>query len=134
MKNSEPKISSVEWKILNSVWELKKAPSVREVWEHLYPRKEKAYTTVQTIMNNLVNKGYLNKKKIGLVNFYSPLKTKDDSIKSEISKLISKAFDNSAPALATYLIRKQDLNLDDIKAIKTLLYQKEKKLKENKND
>lgn len=134
MKNSEPKISSVEWKILNAVWELGKAPSVRDVWEHLYPRKEKAYTTVQTIMNNLVNKGYLKKKKIGLVNFYSPLKTKDDSIKSEISKLISKAFDNSAPALATYLIRKQDLNLDDIKAMKTLLSRKEKELKENNND
>lgn len=134
MNNSDPKISSVEWKILNAVWELEKTPSVREVWEHLYPKKEKAYTTVQTIMNNLVKKGYLQKKKIGLVNFYSPLKTKDDSIKSEISKLISKAFDNSAPALATYLIRKQDLNLEDIKVMKALLSRKEKELKENKND
>jgi len=134
MKNSEPKISSVEWKILNAVWELEDTPSVRDVWEYLYPDKEKAYTTVQTIMNNLVNKGYLNKKKIGLVNFYSPLKTKDDSIKSEISKLISKAFNNSAPALATYLIRKQDLDLDDIKDMKALLSKKEKELKENKND
>ena len=134
MVNSDPKISSVEWKILNAVWELEETPSVREVWEHLYPQKEKAYTTVQTIMNNLVKKGYLEKKKIGLVNFYSPLKTKDDSIKSEISKLISKAFDNSAPALATYLIRKQDLNLEDIKAMKALLNRKEKELKENKND
>ncbi len=134
MKNSELKISSVEWKILNAVWELGDTPSVRDVWEYLYPDKEKAYTTVQTIMNNLVNKGYLNKKKIGLVNFYSPLKTKDDSIKSEISKLISKAFDNSAPALASYLIRKQDLDLKDIKAMKELLSRKEKELKENKND
>jgi len=134
MKNSEPKISSVEWNILNAVWELGDTPSVRDVWEYLYPDKEKAYTTVQTIMNNLVNKGYLNKKKIGLVNFYSPLKSKDDSIKSEISKLISKAFNNSAPALATYLIRKQDLDLDDIKDMKALLSKKEKELKENKND
>ena len=134
MKDPETKISAVEWKILNSVWELGDTPSVRKVWEYLYPKKEKAYTTVQTIMNNLVNKGYLEKKKIGLVNFYSPLKTKDESIKSEISKLISKAFNNSAPALATYLIRKQDLDLEDIKAMKTLLARKEKELKENKND
>jgi predicted transcriptional regulator len=134
MKNPETKISAVEWKILNSIWELGDTPSVREVWEYLYPQKEKAYTTVQTIMNNLVKKGYLEKKKIGLVNFYSPLKTKDDSIKSEISKLISKAFNNSAPALATYLIRKQDLDLDDIKTMKALLARKEKGLKENKND
>lgn len=134
MKNSDPKISSVEWKILNAVWELGDTPSVRDVWEYLYPDKEKAYTTVQTIMNNLVKKGYLDKKKIGLVNFYSPLKTKDDSIKSEISKLISKAFNNSAPALASYLIRKQDLNLNDIKAMKKLLSKKEKELKENNND
>jgi predicted transcriptional regulator len=132
MNNSDPKISAVEWKILNAVWELGETPSVRDVWEYLYPQKEKAYTTVQTIMNNLVKKGYLGKKKIGLVNFYSPLKTKDDSIKSEISKLISKAFNNSAPALATYLIRKQDLDLEDIKSMKALLVRKEKELKENK--
>ncbi len=132
MKNSELKISLVEWKILNAVWELGDAPSVRDVWEHIYPNQEKAYTTIQTIMNNLERKGYLKKKKIGLVNFYSPLKSKDDSIITEISKLISKAFNNSAPALATYLIRKQDLNLNDIKAIKMLLSRKEKELKENK--
>ena len=132
MKNPETKISAVEWKILNAVWELGETPSVREVWEHLYPQKEKAYTTVQTIMNNLVKKGYLEKKKIGLVNFYTPLKTRDDSIKSEISKLTSKAFNNSTPALATYLIRRQDLNLEDIKSMKALLVRKEKELKENK--
>ena len=66
------KPTAVEWELMEAIWELGGAPSVREVLEFQYPNGEKAYTTVQTIMNNLVKKGVLSAKKIGLVNFYAP--------------------------------------------------------------
>lgn len=43
--------------------------TVREV-RTLCPRNERAYTTIQTIMDILVRKGFLQKKKVGRINFY----------------------------------------------------------------
>lgn len=128
--NKIKKLTDAEWEIMNTIWELDKSPSVRNIWEHLYPNKEKAYTTIQTIMNTLVIKGHLKKEKIGLVNFYSPFKKRQDFVKSEVTNFISKIFNNSAPALASFLIRQEDIDLKDIQSLREIINKKECELKE----
>jgi len=126
---SNNKLTPVEWEIMETIWKLKGSPSVREVLEHTFPNGEKAYTTVQTIMNTLEKKGLLNRKKIGLVNFYTPTKSRTEMVKVEMSNVLSRIFDGSAPALANYLINTENLTLDEIKKIKELLKEKEDKLR-----
>ncbi|MCJ7812678.1 BlaI/MecI/CopY family transcriptional regulator, partial [bacterium] len=121
---SNNKLTPVEWEIMETIWKLKGSPSVREVLEHTFPNGEKAYTTVQTIMNTLEKKGLLTRKKIGLVNFYTPTKSRTDMVKVEMSSVLSRIFDGSTPALANYLINTENLTLDEIKKIKELLKEK----------
>ena len=123
------KLTPAEWELMDTVWKLGGAPSVREVMEHAYPNGEKAYTTVQTLMNLLEKKGLLTRKKIGLVNFYTPTRQREEMARTETRTLISRVFHGSAPALANFLIDQEDLNLDDIKKIKKLLDEKEAALK-----
>jgi BlaI family transcriptional regulator, penicillinase repressor len=123
------KITPAEWELMDAVWKLGGAPSVREVMEHAYPNGEKAYTTVQTLMNLLEKKGLLTRKKIGLVNFYTPTRQREDMARFETKTLISRVFQGSAPALANFLIDQEDLNLEDIQKIKKLLDEKEAALK-----
>ena len=130
MSGNNNKLTPAEWEIMEAIWKIGKTPSVREVLEHAYPGGEKAYTTVQTIMNTLVKKGLLKTKKIGLVNFYSPMKTRDDIVKSEMKNVVTRVFNGSVPALANYLIDSQDLSLEEIQKIKELLNKKEQHLKE----
>ena len=128
MANTE-KLTPVEWEIMEAIWELKGAPSVREVLEHAFPDGQKAYTTIQTIMNILEKKGLLKRKKQGLVNFYKPTKSRDQMIKSEMSQLISRKFSGSIPALANYLINSENLTLKEVETIKALLDKKETELR-----
>ena len=123
------KLTPAEWELMESIWTLGGSPSVREVMEHAYPNGEKAYTTVQTLMNVLEKKGLLTRKKIGLVNFYTPTRGRDELVRNETSSLISRLFSGSAPALANFLIDEEDLSLDDIQKIKALLDEKEQQLK-----
>ena len=123
------KLTPVEWEIMEVIWELEGSPSVRDVLEEAFPNGEKAYTTVQTIMNTLVKKGLLTHKKIGLVNFYTPAKSRTEMVKVEMSSVLSRIFDGSAPALANYLINTEKLTLDEIQNIKALLKDKENKLR-----
>jgi BlaI family penicillinase repressor len=123
------KLTPAEWEIMDSIWALAGAPSVREVMEHAYPNGEKAYTTVQTLMNLLEKKGLLTRKKIGLVNFYKPTRAREEMVRKETRTLISRLFHDSAPALANFLIDQENLSLEDIGNIKKLLDKKEAELK-----
>jgi predicted transcriptional regulator len=127
------KLTPAEWEIMEVIWEMGASPSVREVLEHRFPNGEKAYTTVQTIMNTLEKKGILSRKKIGLVNFYTPAITRERMVNAEVSSLLKRLFDGSVPALANYLIHESTFDLSAIEDIKTLLAEKEKALKEKKS-
>ena len=55
------RLSEAEWEVMDGVWHLDRQVTVRDVVDYLYPNGEKAYTTVQTIMNILFEKGVLNR-------------------------------------------------------------------------
>lgn len=124
------KLTPVEWEIMDAVWRLGGTPSVRDVLDHAFPNGEKAYTTVQTVMNTLEKKRLLERRKVGLVNFYRPMRSRHDMIKAELSTMLSRVFAGSIPALADSLLSMEDLSLEEIDQIKRLLYQKERELKE----
>ena len=123
------KLTGAEWEVMDAVWTLGGSPSVREVLEHAYPEGEKAYTTVQTVMNTLVRKGFLRRKKTGLVNFYTPTRSRGQLASVETSSLISRIFDGSVPALANHLIESENLSLDEIEALRRILARKARDLR-----
>ena len=125
--NNKP--GAVEWEIMETIWQHGGSPSVRDVLEAAYPNGEKAYTTVQTLMNNLEGKGLLTREKIGLVYFYTPTRSREEMVKEETSHLVSRLFEGSFPALANYLINLESITLEEIELIKKLIKEKEKKLR-----
>jgi BlaI family transcriptional regulator, penicillinase repressor len=64
-------IGSLEADILAVVWE-KGRTTVREVYETLRERRQIAYTTVMTVMNNLVKKHLLDQDKSNIAYVYTP--------------------------------------------------------------
>jgi BlaI family penicillinase repressor len=125
----QEKLTPAEWEIMESIWDLKGPIAVRDVLDHAFPNGEKAYTTVQTIMNTLEKKGLLRRKKTGLVNFYRPARSRDHMIKAEMSSLLARIFDGSVPALANSLLALDDVKLEEVRRIKELIEQKEKELR-----
>jgi predicted transcriptional regulator len=123
------KLTPAEWEIMEAIWKLGGTQSVREVLEFAFPNGEKTYTTVQTFMNILVEKKLLKRKKTGLVNFYTPTRSRDTLVKAEISSLLSRIFAGSKPALASSLLSLENLTLEEIDKIKALLSDKENELR-----
>ncbi len=64
-------IGSLEADILAVVWEQDRT-TVREVYEALLQRRKIAYTTVMTVMNNLVKKDLLAQDRSGVAYVYTP--------------------------------------------------------------
>lgn len=117
-------LSELEWQIMQAIWE-KGVLSVKEVWQRLFPDGEKAYTTVQTYMDRMVEKNLLTKQKIGLVNFYHPHVDKETLLEQATENLVSRAFNGSFFSLAAFLVDSPNLSKKELDRIKQLIKQKE---------
>lgn len=120
------RLAEAEWKIMDCIWKATKPITVREIHQQLYPAGEKAYTTVQTTTNILVEKGFLRKDKIGMVNFYFPTISKQEFAKHETRTLVSRIFQGSFGNLATYLVDSGELSEGELLELKKLIARKEK--------
>ena len=123
MKKKSNLFSDKEWIIMKAVWQKQKI-TVKEAWQQIYPNQEKAYTTVQTYMDRLAEKGVLKKEKLGLVNFYQALITEEQALDKATENLVSRAFNGSFGLLAAFLIDSQRLDPSDLEKIKKLLREK----------
>ncbi|MDE3256873.1 MAG: BlaI/MecI/CopY family transcriptional regulator [Gemmatimonadota bacterium] len=120
------RLAEVEWEVMDGVWNLNRQVTVRDVVNHLYPNGEKAYTTVQTIMNILAEKGVLAREKIGPVNVYRPAVTRGDVARTETRTLVSRMFEGSFGALATYLVDSGELSRKELDELRALIEEREK--------
>jgi BlaI family penicillinase repressor len=111
-------LGPVELEIMQGVWRKHSAVTVRDVLEVLYPDGEKAYTTVQTIMNILAEKGVLSKEKVGMVNFYSAVMSRQEAMGKETQSLASRLFKGSFGELATYLVESGEMSSEDLDALR----------------
>lgn len=116
-------LSDLEWRIIGALWE-KGVLNVKETWQRLFPEAEKAYTTVQTYMDRMVEKKLLKKEKIGLVNFYRPLVDERTLKKRATEKFVSNTFNGSIGRLAAFLLDSWEITAEELGQIKKLIDQK----------
>ena len=77
---------------MECVWR-DKTVSVRDVHSCLTKSRKIAYTTVMTIMTRLTEKGYLKRKIKGKAFFYSAKRTKGQTAKTMVRKIIDSLVD-----------------------------------------
>ena len=114
-------LSPAEWELMAAIWQLPPPVTVRQVLTSAYPNAEKAYTTVQTLMNILVRKGFLSREKIGNRNHYRPLIDRKGVVGGSVKNLASRMFHGSVGALASYLVGSDQLTDDEIAELREIL-------------
>ena len=114
------KLTKFEMEIMEVVWSLGPA-SVREVQEQLPEHKRPAYTTVQTIIYRLEEKGAVRRvKKIGNAHIFEPVITRKAAHRRLIEDLLN-MFGGSPRLLMAQLVETGQLTLDDIKELESTL-------------
>lgn len=114
------KLTKFEMEIMDVVWSLGTA-SVREVQEQLQEQKRPAYTTVQTIIYRLEEKGAVRRvKKIGNAHIFEPVITRKAAHRRLIEDLLH-MFGGSPRLLMAQLVETGRLTLDDIMDLESRL-------------
>ncbi len=97
------------------------AASVREIQEALPEKKRPAYTTVQTIIYRLEEKGAVRRaKKIGNAHVFEPVVTQKSAYRRLVDELLD-VFGGSAQPLMSHLVEAGKLSLADVRTLEAEL-------------
>jgi BlaI family penicillinase repressor len=86
-----------------------------------------AYTTVLTVLRTLESKGYVGHEEEGRGHRYHAIIEQQQARKSALRHLTSKLFKGSAELLMTHLVSDQKLSQDQIRRMRELLAEQDKK-------
>jgi predicted transcriptional regulator len=114
------KLTRFELEIMDALWTLGSA-SVREIQEHLPEKKRPAYTTVQTIVYRLEEKGAVERvKKIGNAHVFAPAVSRQVAQRRVIDDVLD-LFGGSARPLMAHLVEAGKLTLEDVRELERTL-------------
>ncbi len=125
---SSPKIklTRLELEIMQYLWRLGEV-AVREIQEAIPAAKRPAYTTVQTILMRLEEKGAIRRtRKIGNAHLFEAVITKKGMYERLVDELLD-LFGGSPEPLVSHLIDSGKLTLEDLKAAEERLSSSRKK-------
>lgn len=119
------KLSHQEESVMIIIWNLKECVVKDIVNELSDPRPP--YTTVASIVRNLEQKGYLNTKRYGNVNVYSPKVSEDEYKKVFMSNVVKSYFENSYKELVSFFAQEEKISPEELKEIIELIEKGKKK-------
>jgi predicted transcriptional regulator len=120
------KLTRLELEIMQYVWDLGEA-AVREIQEAIPAAKRPAYTTVQTILTRLEEKGAVRRtRKIGNAHLFAAAITRKRVYERLIGELLD-LFGGSPEPMVSHLVESGKLTLEDLKHAEELLKRSGKK-------
>jgi BlaI family transcriptional regulator, penicillinase repressor len=114
-----------EWDIMRAVWELEPcaAPGVQEA---LLKQRKWAYTTVKTMMDRMVAKGFLKAEKIRNLTLYRAAISRVEAQRGELARTIKHAFDGALAPMMQFMVEGQDLTDKELNDLEGLIREKRK--------
>lgn len=119
--SAAPEPSDLELQILAVLW--RRGPSTaREVLEALPDRKERAYTSVLSVMQVMQRKGLLEvAERRGLANVYRPLVARRQALGRVMRGMVKKVFAGSPAAAVEHLLDAGQVSEDELAEIARLV-------------
>lgn len=113
-----PNMSKAEMEVARELWRLKSA-SARQVHEALERKID--FSTVQTYLTRLEEKGYIRSKKEGRAKIFSARANPSTVIREKVKELVDILFDGDAVPMMRHLLEDAEMSDEDVKSLKKML-------------
>jgi BlaI family penicillinase repressor len=121
-------LTEAEWEIMKVVWE-KQPCSAGTVQEKLVKSRDRAYSTIKTTMDRMVEKGFLTIERIRNLQLFRPRISEVDAKRGELRKMLKRAFDGALTPMMQFLIEHEGLSKEQASHLRKLV----NKAKKNKD-
>ncbi len=113
------RLTKAEEEIMQIIWRLERCTvsAIREVVAEAANGKKPPHSTVSTIVRILEEKSFLDHKAYGRTYEYFPLVSKEEYSHRSLHKLVSDYFGGSMNRLVSFLVKKENIDLDELNDI-----------------
>jgi BlaI family penicillinase repressor len=125
MRPKSETLTGQELEIMKLIWPRGQA-TVRDVYDALRDQRTVAYTTVQTMMNILEQKGHLKKQPGEKAQVYLPTRPQHLVVRAMVTEFVARVFDGSARPLLVHLVREPGLTARERRELQRLLDEDQK--------
>jgi predicted transcriptional regulator len=106
-----------ELEILKVVWD--QGPcTVRDVWNVLSRRRDRAYTSVMTLLNVMTQKGLVSRRPQGRAFLYHANRPRESTLGRMVKHLLGSAFDGSASSLVAHVLDQSKPSAEELDEIR----------------
>lgn len=88
--------------------------SVRDYLGEQAGGKKPPHSTISTMLRILSDKGFLRYRTYGRTNVYEPVLSKEQYSKQSLRRLVTDYFGGSVNRLVSFLVREEDLSLEEL--------------------
>lgn len=115
-------ISDAELDVLKQLWDSPDGATVRTLHELLRAAgHEWAYTTVQTLLQRLEEKGYIRKDASERAHLFRATVSRDELVGTQLEDLMERLCEGEASPLLLSLVQRRSFSPQDISALRDLL-------------
>lgn len=116
-------LTDLELDVMKIVWKHRTA-TVRQIVDDLGSFRPLAYTTVQTVLTILTQKGFVKHTTCGRAYVYTALVQSDGIRKETVNAVVDRLFEGSRQSLMLHLIDSDSLTPDEASELRKLLDRK----------
>jgi len=113
-------LTEAEWEIMKAVWE-KQPCTAGTVQEELAATRDRAYSTVKTTMDRMVEKGFLRIERIRNLQLFSSCISEVQAKRGEFRRMLHRAFDDALTPMMQFLIEHEGLSPNEAAQLRRLM-------------
>ncbi len=121
-------LTEAEWEIMKVVWE-KQPCTAGTVQEELGVKRDRAYSTVKTTMDRMVEKGFLKIERIRNLQLFSSCISEVEAKRGEFRRMLQRAFNGALTPMMQFLIEQEGLSKEEASQLRELLRRAERERK-----
>jgi len=119
-------LTEAEWDIMKIVWD-KEPCAAGTVQETLAPSRDRAYSTVKTTMDRMVEKGFLEIERIRNLQLFRSCISEVDARRGEFRKMLKRAFDGALTPMMQFLVEHEGLSKEQASQLRKLVEKQDTK-------
>ena len=123
-KRNERDLSKAEWALMGALWARERGTAT-DIQRDLQDTQGWAYSTVKTMLDRLVEKGFVAYRRVGNVYEYFPNVHRKSAIARAMDEMIDRVLEGSMAPFLSRLIERRKLEPDELDELRSLLDERE---------
>lgn len=119
-RKPSPALTDAEARVMAVLWQSRTA-TVGDVVATLNRKREVSYSTVQTILRILEQKGYVTHEKVARAFLYRPIVDERQARRRALRHLVTRMFNGSPTLLVSNVLEDEKIDPAELKQLKRLI-------------